>query len=131
MEKARKLLEQAVELDPNHTQTWFSLADAYIADAHFGKTSPLQQWPKARAAAARALEADSESAEAKAAVGFCQSGRRVPMERRPRRTKRSIEAESGLGAQLYSQLREDRLRDFVLNIEDVADFPIVALGPHL
>ncbi|HEU0142425.1 MAG TPA: protein kinase, partial [Bryobacteraceae bacterium] len=70
MDKGRKLLEQAVELDPSHAPAWFSLADAYIAGAHFGGVSPRQQWPKARAAAARALEADPESAEAKAAVGF-------------------------------------------------------------
>ncbi len=70
MEKGRKLLEQAVELDPSHAPAWFSLADAYISGAHFGRISPLEQWPKARAAAARALEADPESAEAKAAVGF-------------------------------------------------------------
>jgi TolB-like protein len=70
MEKGRKLLERAVRLDPNHAPAWFSLADAYISGAHFGRISPLQQWPKARAAAARALEADPESAEARAAMGF-------------------------------------------------------------
>lgn len=70
MEKGRKLLEQAVELDPRHAPAWFSLADAYIATAHFGGISPLQQWPKARVAADRALEADHDFAEAKAAVGF-------------------------------------------------------------
>jgi len=70
MEKGRKLLEQAVVKDPNHAPAWFSLADGYIAAAHFGGISPLRQWPKAREAAARALAADSEFAAAKAAVGF-------------------------------------------------------------
>lgn len=60
-------------MEPSHGPAWFSLADAYIACAHFGGTSPLQQWPKARAAAVRALEADPEWADAQAALSFVKA----------------------------------------------------------
>jgi serine/threonine protein kinase/tetratricopeptide (TPR) repeat protein len=68
--KGQDLLEQAVELDPLHSAAWFRLADSYIGCAHFGGSPPLSEWSKARRAAAKALEADPESAEARAAVGF-------------------------------------------------------------
>jgi eukaryotic-like serine/threonine-protein kinase len=73
LERGREYLEQAVALEPGYAPAWLQLADYYIATAHFGVVSPLHQWPKARAAAQRALEADPEFAEAHAALGLLKA----------------------------------------------------------
>ena len=73
MERGREYLEQAVALEPLYAPAWFHLADYYIAGAHRGAVSPLERWPKARAAAARALEADPEFADAHAALSFVKA----------------------------------------------------------
>lgn len=73
MERGREYLEQAVALEPLYAPAWFHLADYYIARAHRGAVSPLERWPRARAAAARALEADPEFADAHAALSFVKA----------------------------------------------------------
>jgi len=71
--KGREYLEQAVALEPGHGPAWVMLADSYIAGAFSGAVPPPDAWPQARAAAARALDADQDYAEAHAAVGFVRA----------------------------------------------------------
>jgi serine/threonine-protein kinase len=62
-------LEKAVALDPNYAPALYQLADYHVAMGHRG-FRPLEHWPKVRALAARAIEADPEFADAHAALGF-------------------------------------------------------------
>ncbi len=70
METGREYLEQAVALEPFYAPVWFHLADYHIAGAHRGVAAPLDKWPKALTAAAKAVEADPEFADARAALAF-------------------------------------------------------------
>ncbi len=70
MEQGRECLERAVALEPGYAPAWVQLADYHIANSFFGRESPLQEWPKALAAARQAVEADPELAEAHAVLGW-------------------------------------------------------------
>jgi serine/threonine-protein kinase len=70
MEKGKAYLEQAVALEPGHSPAWVQLADYYIAGCFIGRAPPRSLWPLAKDAAARAVAADPEYADAQAAVGF-------------------------------------------------------------
>jgi eukaryotic-like serine/threonine-protein kinase len=70
LERGREYLEKAVALDPLYAPALFELGGYYIAIGHRGGALPLDQWPKVRRLAAKALEADPEFAEAHAALGL-------------------------------------------------------------
>jgi TolB-like protein/DNA-binding winged helix-turn-helix (wHTH) protein/Flp pilus assembly protein TadD len=61
--------ERAIALDPNYALVWSSLASTYAASAINGDARPLDVWPRARDAAARAVRANADLAEAQVAVG--------------------------------------------------------------
>jgi TolB-like protein/Flp pilus assembly protein TadD len=70
-EKVRKAIEyfeQAIALDPNYAAAHAGLADCYTALGHYGAVPPAAAYPRARAAALRALEIDEQLAEAHAAL---------------------------------------------------------------
>lgn len=56
--------EQAIEIDPNFALAHSGLADSYILFDFYGLKAPWETIPKARSAAIRAVELDSELAEA-------------------------------------------------------------------
>ena len=64
--KSTKCFEQSIEKDPGFALAYAGLADSYLANA-IG--SPQDFYPKAKAAASRALELDDDLAEAHAALG--------------------------------------------------------------
>jgi serine/threonine protein kinase/tetratricopeptide (TPR) repeat protein len=68
-EKAIKYFEQALALDPNDALAYAGLADAYYDESTFLR-APLEVMPKAKAAAARAIELDDTLAEAHASLGY-------------------------------------------------------------
>ena len=70
LERGREYLEKAVAIDPLYAPALFELGGYYIAMGHRGGGLPLDQWPKVRALAAKALEADPEYAAAHAALGL-------------------------------------------------------------
>ena len=59
---------QAIEKDPNYALAYVGLADAYIVIPFFSVGSPQDTYPKAKAAARRALEIDDSLAEAHTAL---------------------------------------------------------------
>lgn len=70
-EKVRKAIEyfeQAIALDPNYAAAHAGLADCYTALGHYGDVAPGTAYPRAKAAATRALEIDDQLAEAHAAL---------------------------------------------------------------
>jgi DNA-binding winged helix-turn-helix (wHTH) protein/TolB-like protein/Flp pilus assembly protein TadD len=68
VQKAIVCFEQAVRLDPNYSQAYAGLADAYAVTA--SGLLPNERFPKAKAAAERALQLDETLAEAHTSLAF-------------------------------------------------------------
>ena len=67
--KAIEYFEGAIAKDPNYAQAYVGLADSYSSPALAEASGPPDQaFPKAKAAASRALEIDSDLAEAHASL---------------------------------------------------------------
>lgn len=62
----------ATELDPAYALAWSGLADTYATSPISGDAPPLQAWPLASQAAARAVGAAPNLAEAQTSLGFVQ-----------------------------------------------------------
>ncbi|HMS43031.1 MAG TPA: protein kinase, partial [Pyrinomonadaceae bacterium] len=71
--KSLELFQRAVALDPNYALAFASLADYYNWAGIYGILPTEESAPKAKAAALRALEIDSELAEAMAAYALTMS----------------------------------------------------------
>ena len=62
-EKSRDYFQQAIDLDPNYAQAYAGLADYYGFATAVGPLAPSEGWPKAEAAANKALALDDTLAE--------------------------------------------------------------------
>ena len=62
--------QQAVEIDPLNATAYSGLADCYSALGYGSWLSPQESFPKAKAAATKALELDSTLAEPHASLGY-------------------------------------------------------------
>ena len=67
--KGRDYFQQAIDTDPNYALAYAGLADSYNMLSGFNALAAKEGFPKARAAAIRALELDGELAEAHTALG--------------------------------------------------------------
>ncbi|HKV73299.1 MAG TPA: protein kinase [Gemmatimonadales bacterium] len=68
--EAVRYLEQAVGRDSSFARAWAALADSYILSVPYSGGVPAEAWPKAQAAAHRALALDRNSAEAYNSLGY-------------------------------------------------------------
>src|SRR4029078_9396228 len=57
------------EIDPEYSLAWAGLADAFAASPINADAPPLEMWPRARAAAARAVASGPDIAESQSALG--------------------------------------------------------------
>ena len=73
MKKAIDYFNQAIEKDPNYAQAYAGLADSYAlaGDWKYGVLAPKEAYPKAKAAATRAIALDSTLGEAHISLAFC------------------------------------------------------------
>ena len=69
-EKSIQLFHQVLEKDPDYALAYAGLAESYGIVPFYGGALPKDAFPKAKAAALKALELDSSLAEAHAALGF-------------------------------------------------------------
>ncbi len=69
LQKAVEYFEQAIALDPDWPLGYAGLADAYLVMPFWAPVRPSEAMPKAKAAAARALQMDETLAEAHASLG--------------------------------------------------------------
>lgn len=67
--EAIRCYARATELDPDYALAWSGLADAYVASPINGDAPPLQVLPQAAQAAAHAVRADPDLAEAQTSLG--------------------------------------------------------------
>jgi len=71
--KAVEYFNQAIARDPNYAQAYSGLADTYalLGDWEYGVLAPREAFPRAKAAAVRALELDNTLSEAHTSLAFC------------------------------------------------------------
>jgi TolB-like protein/Tfp pilus assembly protein PilF len=68
--QATELFQQAIGIDPSFALAYVGLADSYISSGIIAGVRPEDIYPKARAAASRALEIDQTLAEAHSSLGI-------------------------------------------------------------
>jgi TolB-like protein/Tfp pilus assembly protein PilF len=68
LEKARDYFNQAIEKDPNYALAYLGLADYYYVLSDYAPVSPVEDAPKERAVAQKALAIDDTLAEAHAVL---------------------------------------------------------------
>ncbi len=72
--KAIEYFQQAIEKDPSCALAYAGLADCYGLLAEYGILPPKEAYPKAKAAALKALEIDDTLAEAHVSLGWIKEG---------------------------------------------------------
>jgi tetratricopeptide (TPR) repeat protein len=70
LRKAITYFQQAIDAEPAYALAYSGLADAYNMLAYSCYLAPVEAFPKAKSAAAKALELDAELAEAHASLGY-------------------------------------------------------------
>jgi TolB-like protein/DNA-binding winged helix-turn-helix (wHTH) protein/Tfp pilus assembly protein PilF len=88
---------QAIAKDPNYAQAYTGLADTYalLGDWQYGVMSPKEAFPKAKAAAIKALELDSTLSEAHNSLAFCFDAFDWDLESAGKEFQRAIELNPG------------------------------------
>ena len=74
--RARDYFDQAIAADPNYAQAYTGLADTYalLGDWQYAVMPAREALPKAKAAAAKALQLDGNLGEAHISLAFCLDG---------------------------------------------------------
>lgn len=70
LQEAIQFFNQAIEIDPNNSAAYAGLADCYNMLVVYGRLQPKEGFPKAKEAAAKAMEIDESSAEAHSSMAF-------------------------------------------------------------
>jgi len=70
MQKAANYFQQAIDKDPAYALAYAGLADTYVYLSFFNMVPPRDAMPRAKAAAAKALEVDDHLAEAHVSLGY-------------------------------------------------------------
>jgi TolB-like protein/DNA-binding winged helix-turn-helix (wHTH) protein/Flp pilus assembly protein TadD len=73
LERAVEYFGRAIERDPNYAQAYSGLADTYalLGDWEYGVLAPREAFPRAKAAAVKALQLDNTLGEAHTSLAFC------------------------------------------------------------
>jgi TolB-like protein/DNA-binding winged helix-turn-helix (wHTH) protein/predicted negative regulator of RcsB-dependent stress response len=76
LKKAVDFFNHAIEKDPTYAPAYSGLADAYalLGDWKYGILAPKEAYPKAKAAAVRAIALDSTLGEAHISLAYCLDG---------------------------------------------------------
>jgi len=76
LKKAIDYFNQAVGKDPNYAPAYAGLTDSYslAGDWQYGVLAPTEAYPKAKAAAARAIQLDGSLGEAHISLAWCLDG---------------------------------------------------------
>jgi TolB-like protein/DNA-binding winged helix-turn-helix (wHTH) protein/Flp pilus assembly protein TadD len=88
---------QATDEDPNYAQAYSGLADTYalLGDWQYAVMTPKEAFPRAKAAAIKALELDSTLSEAHNSLAFCFDAFDWDLESAGKEFQRSIELNPG------------------------------------
>jgi TolB-like protein/DNA-binding winged helix-turn-helix (wHTH) protein/Flp pilus assembly protein TadD len=96
-EKAVEYFSEAVERDPNYAQAYSGLADTYalLGDWEYGVLAPREAFPRAKAAAIKALQLDDTLGEAHTSLAFCLDGFEWDLKSADGEFRRGIELNPG------------------------------------
>ncbi|HKP12324.1 MAG TPA: tetratricopeptide repeat protein, partial [Blastocatellia bacterium] len=86
-----EFFNQAIAADPGYALAYAGLADSYNILASYSASAPDEAFPKARAAAARALQLDERLPEAHASMAFVTFGYSWEFAQADREFKRALE----------------------------------------
>ena len=97
LKAALAYFQQAIEQDPRYAQAYSGLADTYtlLGDWQYAVMTPKEALPKAKAAAIKALELDSELGEAHTSLAFCLDGFDWDFDAAEKEFRRAIELNPG------------------------------------
>lgn len=70
MQQSIQLFQEAIDRDPTYALAFAGLADAYVLLSEYNTAPPRESYPKAEAAAQRALEIDTDLAEAHTTLAY-------------------------------------------------------------
>ena len=93
--KSVQCLDQAIKLDPDYAAAYAGLASAHATAALWGLWPPGEVWPKARAAAAKALAIDDSLAEAHASLATVKAWYEYDWAGAERHFRRALELNPG------------------------------------
>ncbi len=91
LQKSVGYYEEAIRLDPNFAPGYAALADTYVLLSGFGVSSPQESFPKAKAAAQKAIQLDETLAEAHTALAYVLFNYDWNFEESEREMRRAIE----------------------------------------
>lgn len=97
MKRALEYFQQAIDLDPNYALAYVGLSDAYKLPAQYGLVPMREGYPRAKAAAQKALQIDESLAAAHAALGDIAAGYDWDWTTAERELKRAIELDPNSG----------------------------------
>ncbi len=100
LERAAAYFQQAIDKDPGYALAWAGLTDCYGLYSFYGALSPDEAFPKAKEAAAKALEIDDTLAEAHASLVWIKTDYDWDWQGAEREFKRTIELNPSY-AQVY------------------------------
>ncbi len=98
LKRGIQYFEQAITVDSNYALAYAGLADSYNILVSYSALAPKVAFPKAKAAAKRALELDERVGEAHASLAFVMFGFDWNFGEAEREFKRSIELNPGYAA---------------------------------
>jgi non-specific serine/threonine protein kinase len=102
--RALQFYQQAIDKDPNYALAYAGVADCYcnLGFTPYGTMRPLEAYPRAKAAAQKALALDESLGEAYASLGFCAGVYEWDWPAAERAFRRSIElAPDSLGMRVW------------------------------
>jgi TolB-like protein/DNA-binding winged helix-turn-helix (wHTH) protein len=97
LRKAIGYFDQVIATNPNYAEAYAGLADSYAlaGDWEYGVLAPKEAYPRAKAAAAKALVLDDALGEAHISLAFCLDGFDWDWESAGREFRRGIELKPG------------------------------------
>jgi TolB-like protein/DNA-binding winged helix-turn-helix (wHTH) protein/Flp pilus assembly protein TadD len=113
--------KQAIDEDPNYAQAYAGLADSYnlLGDWEYGALAPSEAYPKAKAAAIKALELDNTLSEAHTSLAFSLDVFDWDWDSAEREYRRAIELTPGYAT--AHQWYADHLSQMGRNSEAIAE----------
>ncbi len=131
--------QRAIEEDPLYASAYAGLAGAFATQSYYEDTPPIPSFPRAKAAAIKALQIDDSVAEAHAVLGWVSMGYDLNWEGAERHFRRAIEIDRNdatghhwLGLYLLSLGRFDEALVEVHRAETLDPLsPVISAGMSL
>ena len=95
LRKGIEYFQQAIEIDPTYALAYSGLADCFAVFSMSGESSPQESYPKAKAAALKALEIDDTIAEAHTSLAMIRTFYDLGWAAGETEFKRAIELQPG------------------------------------